>query len=61
MSVFDINEFSKILIKRESKYRYHYATVIVDTPAYQRFDPVAVRINVKKTPIPFKEGANIDF
>ena len=24
---------------------YHYATVIVETPAYQRFDPVAVKVN----------------
>lgn len=40
---------------------YHYATVIVDTPAYQRFDPVAIKINVEKTPITFKEGDNIDF
>ena len=40
---------------------YHYATVIVDTPAYQRFDPVAVKVNVEKTPITFKEGDNIDF
>lgn len=39
---------------------YHYATVIVDTPAYQRFDPVAVKINVEKTPITFKEGDNVD-
>ena len=40
---------------------YHFATVVVDTPAYQRFDPVAVKINVEKTPIKFKEGDNIDF
>lgn len=40
---------------------YHYATVIVDTPAYQRFDAVAVKVNVEKTPITFKEGDNIDF
>ena len=39
---------------------YHNATVIVDTPAYQRFDPVAVKIDAEKTPIKFKEGDNVD-
>lgn len=39
---------------------YHYATIIIDTPAYQRFDPVAVKINIEKTPITFKEGDNVD-
>ena len=40
---------------------YNFATVIIDTPSYQRFDAVAVKVNVDKTPINFTEGDNIDF